>query len=91
MSEFMGLIHGEYDAKPGRGFLNGGASLHNCMAPHGPSKKGFDKAVNSNLEPEYLDKTMAFMIESYLPFEVTENALQSKLLQKDYVNCWSGF
>ncbi len=29
-SEFMGLIHGVYDAKA-EGFLPGGASLHNCM------------------------------------------------------------
>ncbi|HEX4387591.1 MAG TPA: homogentisate 1,2-dioxygenase, partial [Steroidobacteraceae bacterium] len=29
-SEFMGLIHGAYDAKA-EGFVPGGASLHNCM------------------------------------------------------------
>ena len=31
MSEFMGLVHGAYDAKA-EGFVPGGASLHNCMA-----------------------------------------------------------
>src|SRR5258708_4948363 len=31
MNEFMGLIHGEYDAKA-EGFVPGGSSLHNCMA-----------------------------------------------------------
>jgi len=35
-SEFMGLIHGEYDGKA-QGFLPGGASLHNSMTPHGPA------------------------------------------------------
>ena len=35
MSEFMGMIWGEYDAKAG-GFQAGGASLHNIMTPHGP-------------------------------------------------------
>jgi homogentisate 1,2-dioxygenase len=33
MSEFMGLITGEYDAKAG-GFAPGGASLHNQMSGH---------------------------------------------------------
>ncbi|KAJ1718524.1 hypothetical protein LPJ53_006475, partial [Coemansia erecta] len=35
MSEFMGLIHGSYEAKRGK-FLPGGASLHSTMTPHGP-------------------------------------------------------
>ena len=35
MTEFMGLMHGVYDAKA-EGFLPGGASLHNCMTAHGP-------------------------------------------------------
>ena len=90
MSEFMGLIHGEYDAKPGKGFSNGGASLHNCMSPHGPSKKSFDLASNSELKPQYIKNAMSFMFESSLPFLVTESALSSKQLQDDYVDCWKG-
>ncbi|MDE2304110.1 MAG: homogentisate 1,2-dioxygenase, partial [Gammaproteobacteria bacterium] len=42
-SEFMGLIHGVYDAKA-HGFLPGGASLHNCMSGHGPDAGTFAKA-----------------------------------------------
>jgi homogentisate 1,2-dioxygenase len=38
MSEFMGLIYGIYDAKP-EGFVPGGISLHNCMLPHGPTRR----------------------------------------------------
>ena len=38
MSEFMGLVHGVYDAKA-EGFLPGGASLHNCMSAHGPDAR----------------------------------------------------
>ena len=41
MSEFMGLIHGQYDAKE-KGFVPGGMSLHNCMLPHGPDRSAFD-------------------------------------------------
>ena len=39
MSEFMGLIYGQYDAKTGGGFVPGGISLHNCMLPHGPDQE----------------------------------------------------
>ena len=42
-SEFMGLIHGVYDAKA-EGFVPGGASLHNCMTGHGPDADTFAKA-----------------------------------------------
>ena len=42
-SEFMGLIHGVYDAKA-EGFVPGGASLHNCMSGHGPDAETFAKA-----------------------------------------------
>ncbi|MEG1053555.1 MAG: homogentisate 1,2-dioxygenase, partial [Janthinobacterium sp.] len=46
-SEFMGLIHGVYDAKAA-GFVPGGASLHNCMSGHGPDAQTFDKASHSD-------------------------------------------
>src|SRR5437016_13932705 len=47
-SEFMGLIHGMYDAKA-EGFLPGGASLHNCMSGHGPDADTFDKASKADV------------------------------------------
>ena len=50
MSEFMGLIYGVYDAKP-KGFVPGGASLHNMMLPHGPDREAFDHASNGELKP----------------------------------------
>ena len=50
MSEFMGLIKGQYDAKE-EGFVPGGASLHNMMLPHGPDADAFDKASNVELKP----------------------------------------
>ena len=46
MSEFMGLVRGEYDAKA-EGFLPGGASLHNCMSGHGPDADSYERAVAS--------------------------------------------
>ncbi len=53
-SEFMGLIHGQYDAKAG-GFVPGGASLHNCMTAHGPDTQTFERASAADLsEPHRL-------------------------------------
>ena len=63
-SEFMGLIHGVYDAKA-EGFLPGGASLHNCMTGHGPDADTFDKASTADLsQPTRIKDTMAFMFET---------------------------
>jgi len=90
MSEFMGLIDGAYDAKA-EGFLPGGASLHNCMAGHGPDRATYDKAVQANLEPHKIDNGMAFMFESRFPFRPTRFATETPLCQLDYDDCWSGF
>jgi homogentisate 1,2-dioxygenase len=50
MSEFMGLIKGNYEAKED-GFAPGGASLHSMMTPHGPDYKCFEGASNGELKP----------------------------------------
>ena len=89
MSEFMGLVYGEYDAKPG-GFKPGGASLHNCMVPHGPDEEAFEKASSADLQPQKLDNTLAFMFESRYRFIPTAFALQSPALDTDYADCWAG-
>jgi homogentisate 1,2-dioxygenase len=89
MSEFMGLVHGQYDAKE-EGFVPGGMSLHNMMLPHGPDTFGFDKASNSELGPTKLDNTMAFMMETRYPQMVTEYAAKLSVLQDDYLDCWDG-
>src|SRR5690606_15215360 len=63
-SEFMGLVHGAYDAKA-EGFAPGGASLHNCMTGHGPDAATFEKASNADLsKPDVITDTMAFMFET---------------------------
>jgi homogentisate 1,2-dioxygenase len=60
MSECMGLVHGQYDAKEA-GFVPGGASLHNSMVPHGPDTDAFVKASAADLKPQKLDDTLAFI------------------------------
>ncbi|MEM6463789.1 MAG: homogentisate 1,2-dioxygenase [Pseudomonadota bacterium] len=89
MSEFMGLIHGQYDAKE-EGFVAGGMSLHNMMLPHGPDAMGFEKASRANLGPTKLEDTMAFMFETRFPQHVTSYGMQLETLQDDYIDCWTG-
>ena len=50
MSEFMGLIYGNYEAKEGE-FQPGGGSLHSIMTPHGPDANCFTGASNAALNP----------------------------------------
>ena len=83
MSEFMGLIYGQYDAKP-QGFVPGGISLHNTMLPHGPDVDAFEGASNAELKPHKLEGTMAFMFETRFPQRVTAYAAESGALQKGY-------
>jgi homogentisate 1,2-dioxygenase len=87
MSEFMGLIQGVYDAKPS-GFVPGGASLHNCMLPHGPDAGAFTEASNAVLEPVRYEDTLAFMFESRLVIRPTRFALECPERQRDYIDCW---
>ena len=89
-AEFMGLIHGVYDAKAA-GFAPGGASLHNCMTGHGPDAGTFEKASNADTsQPDYLKDTMAFMFETRCAIRPTRFALESPQLQREYYRCWQG-
>lgn len=90
MSEYMGLIHGSYDAKAG-GFAPGGGSLHNCMAAHGPDRATYEAAVTAELTPRRIDDGIAFMFESRLVLRPTRFGMETPLLQGDYDACWSGF
>jgi len=90
MSEFMGLVHGVYDAKA-EGFMPGGISLHNCMLPHGPDVATFNKASSADLAPQYVGETLAFMFESRHVFRPTAQALDARHLQADYDRVWDGF
>eukprot|EP00811_Abedinium_folium_P036543 NODE_9243_length_1437_cov_6.016031.p1 GENE.NODE_9243_length_1437_cov_6.016031~~NODE_9243_length_1437_cov_6.016031.p1 ORF type:complete len:355 (-),score=117.49 NODE_9243_length_1437_cov_6.016031:371-1312(-) len=88
MSEFMGLIAGTYDAKPDS-FKLGACSIHNRFVPHGPDgpalKAGTEEDVS---EPQRYSNTLAFMWETRLVWEPTEQAL-AKLQQLDYPKCWA--
>ena len=87
MSELMGNIHGQYDAKL-TGFVPGGLSLHNMMLPHGPDKDAFERASNAELAPHKLSDTMSFMFETRFPQHLTDFAANQAPLQDNYVDCW---
>ena len=89
-SEFMGLVHGAYDAKA-EGFAPGGASLHNCMTGHGPDAATFEKASSADLsKPDVVTDTMAFMFESRAVIRPAAQALEAAHRQRDYQACWAG-
>jgi len=89
MSEFMGLIFGQYDAKE-EGFVPGGASLHNCMSAHGPDADAFEKASSAELKPQRYEDTLAFMFETRFVLRPTKFAMETEALQTDYFECWQG-
>jgi homogentisate 1,2-dioxygenase len=89
MNEYMGLIRGTYDAKA-EGFVPGAGSLHNCMSGHGPDAATFAAASEAQLEPRFLDDTLAFMFETRFVIRPTRFALETPLLQRDYWQCWNG-
>jgi homogentisate 1,2-dioxygenase len=88
MSEAMGLIYGEYDAKA-EGFAPGGLSLHNLMSGHGPDLESWKKASQAELKPVKIEGTLAFMVETCWPYRATEFALERA--QSDYDMAWAGF
>ena len=88
MSEAMGLIHGDYDAKA-EGFRPGGLSLHNLMSGHGPDVASWQAASEAQLKPVKIEGTMAFMVESCWPYRPTRFALDRA--QPDYDAAWADF
>jgi homogentisate 1,2-dioxygenase len=88
MSEAMGLIYGEYDAKA-EGFAPGGLSLHNMMSGHGPDLDSWRKASEAELKPAKIENTLAFLVETCWPLRPTRFALERA--QSDYDMAWAGF
>ena len=104
MSEYMGLIYGQYDAKQGGedgkdggAFVPGGSSLHNNLTPHGPDAVAYFRAVADPCpEPKVLDQGMAFMFETCLSLAVAPRAVLDDDSDKNgpwrrdicYAECW---
>jgi homogentisate 1,2-dioxygenase len=89
MSEFMGLIRGQYDART-EGFVPGGASLHNTFASHGNDAETFENASTAELAPQKLTDTLAFMFETRWTIRLTRHAWEASFRQPDYDRVWAG-
>jgi homogentisate 1,2-dioxygenase len=93
MSEYMGLICGEYDARTDGGFRPGGASLHNVMVGHGPDSETHARASVTELGPVKVGVgSMAFVIETSMILGLSEWAMKtSGKRQKNYnTQTWLG-
>ena len=89
MSEFMGLIRGRYDAKPGQGFMPGFSSIHNQFTPHGPDSGATVAALNQDTsKPVRYENSIAFMWETNKVWVPTAQAIAS-LMDAQYTACWS--
>jgi homogentisate 1,2-dioxygenase len=88
-SEFVGLVRGTYLGK-GESFQPGCASLHNCMAGHGPDQDAFERGAAADDSPQYLAETLTFVIETQLVIKPTRHALETELLERDYYKHWQG-
>ena len=64
MSEFMGLIHGAYDAKAERLRARRRVACTTACRGHGPDRRSYEKAIAAELKPHKIDDTLAFMFES---------------------------
>jgi homogentisate 1,2-dioxygenase len=89
MSEYLGLVTGEYDAKAA-GFVPGGGSLHNTFASHGPDADTYARASTAELRPQKVDGTLAVMFESRWTIIPTAQAMAAPFRQADYDAVWSG-
>jgi homogentisate 1,2-dioxygenase len=88
-SEFVGLVKGRYIGKSD-GFAPGSASLHNCMAGHGPDVDAFERGSAASEEPQYLENTMTIVLETQLVIRPTGFAMDTELRERDYYLHWQG-
>lgn len=87
MSEFMGLLHGSYDAKPDS-FRPGASSVHNRFTPHGPDGPAVRAGTEAETaRPERYSNSLAFMWETRLAWQPSEYALAT-LDDAAYLSCW---
>lgn len=74
MTEFMGNICGDYDAK-GRDFAPGCSSIHSTMTPHGPDTESYNKSVTAEQKPNKIaGENLSFMFESGYMLKMTSFA-----------------
>lgn len=90
MSEFMGNVCGQYDAK-GLGFGPGCSSLHMTMTAHGPDGEAFEKGAFGDLVPVKYQNTLSFMFETCYMVKIANTAMNDVVkIDEEYNKCWDG-
>lgn len=88
MSEFMGNVEGQYDAK-GLGFGPGCSSLHMTMTAHGPDGEAFEKGSFGDLVPVKYQNTLSFMFETCYMVKIANPGLNDVVkIDDEYNKCW---
>lgn len=93
MSEFMGIIFGNYEARDGTKFGPGASTLHSTMAPHGPDAVSYHKALAAphGDQPRRMASTnLAFMFETYKMLKLTDFAMTTEYRDVGYSSSWHG-
>ena len=57
---------------------------------HGPDAETFERASAAELKPQYIADTLAFMFETQLVLRPTRYAIETRVLQHEYFECWQG-
>jgi homogentisate 1,2-dioxygenase len=60
------------------------------MSGHGPDSETFERASAADLKPQHIKDTLAFMFETRLAVKPTRFALEAKIVQHEYYECWQG-
>jgi len=60
------------------------------MSGHGPDAETFERASNAELAPRKIADSLAFMFETRMAVRPTRYALEEKILQHEYYECWQG-
>ena len=87
MSEAMGLIHGEYDAKA-EGFRPGGLSPPQSDERPRSRRRSWRKASEAELKPAKIEGTMAFMVKL---LALCPDPIRAGSRPADYDEAWADF
>ncbi|MET0376859.1 MAG: homogentisate 1,2-dioxygenase [Rhizorhabdus sp.] len=90
VAEILGLIQGANESRAG-GFPPGSISLHNPWTAHGPDVGTFEVARTATLQPQKIEDTLIFMIESRFPLELSRQAVEADFRLTGCEKAWAGF
>ena len=90
MSEFMGLIHGVYDAKA-EGVSCPAAPRCTTACPPTGRTGTFEKAAAAALSPQKIAGHAGLHVRDAVGYPADPRSSSTNPMQRDYDQCWSGF